>query len=87
MLAASDGSSAYVGHSLAGIFLFDPTNPTVEEALARWMIATRDAGIGAGVSGLHHTFSFWNLVVMQEKTVHIVKRVRPRLPLQLPLQQ
>jgi hypothetical protein len=70
---APDGSSAYVGHALASIFLFNPMNPAAEDASARWVIATGDAGIGAGVSGLHHTSSLWNLVVTREKTVHIVK--------------
>jgi hypothetical protein len=49
------------------------TPPTMEDAPARWVIATGDAGIGASVSGLHHTSSLRNLVVMRKKTMHIVK--------------
>ncbi len=73
MTVAPNGSSAYVGHASAGVFSFDPTNPAAEDALARWVIATIYTRIGTGVSGLHHTSSLKNFVVMQEKTVHIVK--------------
>jgi hypothetical protein len=73
VLVAPKGSSAYVGHALAGVFLFYPMNPAAMDAPARWVIATGDTGIGAGVLGLHHTSSLRNLVVTLDKTVHIVK--------------
>jgi hypothetical protein len=70
---APDGSSAYVGLALASLFSFDPMNPAAKDTSARWVIATVDDGIGAGMSWLHDTSSLWNRMVTREKTVHIVK--------------
>jgi hypothetical protein len=70
---ASDGSTGYVAHAGAGIFSFDPLNPTDGDANAKHVIETGDADIGGGITGLHHTSTMRNLVVTREKTVHIVK--------------
>jgi hypothetical protein len=48
MLVAPDRFSTYIGHAFAGVFLFDPTSLAAEDASARWVIATGDAGIGMG---------------------------------------
>ncbi len=77
-MVAPNGSSVYVVHALVGVFSFNPTNPTAKDAMARWVIMTGDAGIGAGVLGLHHTSSLWNLMVTWEKTVHITKILNGR---------
>ncbi|KAL3785185.1 hypothetical protein ACHAW5_011210 [Stephanodiscus triporus] len=70
---ASDGSSGYVGHVGAGIFSFDPLNPTDKDPGAKQVVKTGDAGIGKGIAGLHHTSSMRNLVVTRGKSVHIVR--------------
>ncbi|KAL3808842.1 hypothetical protein ACHAXA_003893 [Cyclostephanos tholiformis] len=70
---ASDGSSGYVGHAGAGIFSFDPLNPTDKDEGARQVISTGDVKIGKGITGLHHTSTMRNLIVTRERTVHIVK--------------
>ncbi len=38
-------------------------------------MVTGDAGIGTGMSGLHHTSSLRNLMVTREKTMHIPRNM------------
>ncbi|EED95007.1 predicted protein [Thalassiosira pseudonana CCMP1335] len=71
---APDGSSGYVAHSKAGVFSFDPLDPSEGSSKAQHVIHVGDAGIDEQeINGLHHTHSLKNLILTSSKYVHFVK--------------